>query len=452
MNVMAATRRIKPENTYYIGYNEEMAIEYIQFCTEWVRSLNILAQHAGEGIWDGNESNQPIKTYSLDFPTTNRRIVALSSRPTNLRGKQGTVVIDEGAFLMDLPAVLKAAMAMLVWGGKVRLISTHNGINHPFNLTIQEIRAGTRSGTVHRITFKEAVRQGLFKKICQKMQQPWSKAKEKAWVQEIYDYYGADAEEELDVIPSESQGDFLTAQIIEQCMDRTVPVVRLIREKEFTLHDTKDRQQNIQRWIREELDPALQSLHQFAATTIGADIGRSGHASSICILQTMEGMVRHTRLILEMWGIPFANQRQIFHHIIQKSPRLDRVHIDARGLGMEIAEAMGDSYGRKTVEGIMTADKWYREAMPQLKHAFEAKLITIPADPDIRQDLRDIEIIRGVPKISERAERRGINGKMRHSDSAISIAMAYAATTSGGLSYDYTPAPAELIEQFQGAW
>jgi phage FluMu gp28-like protein len=235
-------------------------------------------------------------------------------------------------------------------------------------------------------------------------------------------------------------------------MDRSIPVLRLVRERSFTLADPKDRQQNIDRWIRDTLNPALDNAHMFAPSYIGADIGRSGHASSICLLQVMEGMVRQVRLILEMWHIPFANQRQIFHHIMTKAPRLDRVHIDARGLGMELAEALQDAFGRKIVEGIMTADKWYRDAMPQMRHAFESKLIRIPADPDVRQDLRDIEIIRGVPKISEKAERKGINGQMRHADSAISITMAYAASSGGGLSYEYESAPDELIEQFEGAW
>lgn len=52
-------------------------------------------------------------------------IVALSSKPRGLRGRQGYVIIDEAAFHDDLPEVLKAAMALLMWGGKVLVISTH---------------------------------------------------------------------------------------------------------------------------------------------------------------------------------------------------------------------------------------------------------------------------------------------------------------------------------------
>jgi len=59
-------------------------------------------------------------------------IVALSSRPSNLRGKQGNIVIDEAAFHDNLPALLKAALAIMMWGGRIRVISTHNGADNPF--------------------------------------------------------------------------------------------------------------------------------------------------------------------------------------------------------------------------------------------------------------------------------------------------------------------------------
>ena len=36
-------------------------------------------------------------------------------------------MIDEAAFHDDLPELLKAALAFTMWGGVVRVISTHNG-------------------------------------------------------------------------------------------------------------------------------------------------------------------------------------------------------------------------------------------------------------------------------------------------------------------------------------
>lgn len=44
------------------------------------------------------------------------KVQALSSNPSNLRGMQGNVTIDEAAFHDRLAEVLKAAMALTMWG------------------------------------------------------------------------------------------------------------------------------------------------------------------------------------------------------------------------------------------------------------------------------------------------------------------------------------------------
>ena len=70
-----------------------------------------------------------ILAYRIRF-ASGHKIVALSSRPSNLRGKDGCAVIDEAAFHEDLPGLLKAALAFTMWGGLVRIISTHNGAHN----------------------------------------------------------------------------------------------------------------------------------------------------------------------------------------------------------------------------------------------------------------------------------------------------------------------------------
>ncbi|EOT8011973.1 hypothetical protein ACKY3E_005851, partial [Escherichia coli] len=83
---------------------------------------------------------EEILTYMIRFPNSGFKIQALSSRPSNLRGLQGDVVIDEAAFHESLDELLKAAMALTMWGARVRIISTHNGVDNLFNQYIQEAR------------------------------------------------------------------------------------------------------------------------------------------------------------------------------------------------------------------------------------------------------------------------------------------------------------------------
>lgn len=176
-NVLTAalSRSAGGQNVYYIAYNQDMTIEYIQSCAMWTRVFNYAADKIEEGFWDSeDDADKHIKTYTIRFPSSGFRIVALSSRPSNLRGRQGVIVIDEAAFHEKLDELLKAALAMLIWGGKVRVISTHNGQDNQFNELITDIRAGKRKGTVHRITFKEAVNDGLYRRICLRLGKTWS--------------------------------------------------------------------------------------------------------------------------------------------------------------------------------------------------------------------------------------------------------------------------------------
>ncbi|HHH12943.1 MAG TPA: hypothetical protein ENJ98_01785, partial [Thiolapillus brandeum] len=115
-------------NVFYISATQDMALEYIEACAMWARAFNQAAGEIEEGIFE--DEDRDIKTYKIDFPLSGHRVVALSSRPTNLRGKQGVIVIDEAAFHNDLQQMLKAAMAMLLWGDKVRVISTHDGVDN----------------------------------------------------------------------------------------------------------------------------------------------------------------------------------------------------------------------------------------------------------------------------------------------------------------------------------
>lgn len=192
----ASARSAGGQNVYYIAYNQDMTIEYIQACAMWARVFNKAASEIEEGFWDGeDEEDKHIKTYTIRFPDSGFRIVALSSRPSNLRGRQGIIVIDEAAFHEKLKELLKAALAMLIWGGKVRVISTHNSVDNEFNELITDIRAGKRKGTVHRVTFKEAVAEGLYVRVCYRLGKAWAEDEQTAWMRSVYDFYGDGAAE-----------------------------------------------------------------------------------------------------------------------------------------------------------------------------------------------------------------------------------------------------------------
>src|SRR5690606_8953808 len=133
-------------NHYYVGSNKEMAIEFIDAAAMWARAFNRAASAVQEEVID--DEDRQILTYTITF-NSGFKIQALSSRPSNMRGRQGNVTIDEAAFHEHLAEVLKAALARTMWASKVRLISTHNGVENLFNEMIVDSRAGRKRYSVH---------------------------------------------------------------------------------------------------------------------------------------------------------------------------------------------------------------------------------------------------------------------------------------------------------------
>ena len=145
-------------DVWYIGYNKEMAEEFINDCAKWALLYDDAAGAVEEEVV--KDKDKDILTFRIRF-SSGHKIVALSSRPSNLRGKQGRVVIDEAAFHDDLKELIKAAIALLIWGGEVRIISTHDGVDNPFNELVQDIHAGRKPYSPHRVTLDDALAQGF---------------------------------------------------------------------------------------------------------------------------------------------------------------------------------------------------------------------------------------------------------------------------------------------------
>ncbi|MCW5657436.1 MAG: hypothetical protein KIT60_07015 [Burkholderiaceae bacterium] len=450
-------------NVFYISATQDMAREYIEACAMWARSYDFAALQLSEGLYDdGADVADPgkrfIKTYELNFPKSGRRIVALSSRPTNLRGKQGVIVIDEAAFAPELAGLLKAAMAMLLWGDKVRIISTHDGVENPFNALIQEIRAGKRGkATVHRVDFARAVREGLFHRVCLRRGKAWSQEAEDEWVASARAFYGDDAAEELDCVPSQSAGAYLSLALIEQRMTTTPPpegpvIVRGKWDDAFAYLPEDVRAHAIRGWCEEELSSHLAALPKDRRHAFGQDFARNRDQSVITVTQQDPMLIERVKLVVELANCPFSSQQQILEFIIDRLPRFAGGAMDATGNGAALAEAAAQKYGVLMVEQVKLNDGFYLAHMPKLKAGLQDGTLTdIPRDELLRDDLRAIKLIKGVPKVPQAdtqsaaakaaAAESGVKLR-RHGDFAIALFLAKYAFVREAGEIAWTPAPA----------
>jgi phage FluMu gp28-like protein len=441
----AAAKSAGGQNVYYIAYNKDMTIEYVQAAAMWSKAFNHAASEIEEGFWDEDEADKHIKTYTIRFPESGHRIVALTSRPSNLRGRQGTIVIDEAAFHEQLGELLKAAMAMLIWGGRVRVISTHNGDTNPFNQLIQDIRGDRQKGAVHRITFKEAVEQGLYRRVCLRLGKAWDAAEEAAWTADIYAFYGKGSDEELDCVPSQGGGAYLERALIEKRMSRDLPVVRYICPDGFELRGDEERKRHCQDWLDETVAPLIKALPRNVRSSLGNDFARTGDLSVFVPLVELLQLERRCPFIVEMRNVPFKQQEQICFFLCDNLPRFTHAAFDARGNGQYLAEVAMQRYGCASVTQIMLTANWYLEHMPKLKAAFEdGTLESIPADAGTLDDLRLIKMINGIPRIPE--ERTKTETGKRHGDAAVGLCIAWYASRQGGGPIEYIPVPVRAAE------
>jgi phage FluMu gp28-like protein len=418
--VLTASPAKRPQNFYYISYNLDMTREFIGYSAGFTKDFNQAAAQSDEFLFDDG-SEKGIKALRIDYPS-GKSIVALSSRPRSLRGMQGVVLIDEAAYHDDLEAMLKAALALIMWGGRVIIISTHNGADNKFNELIEEIRAGKRKGVVHRTTLDDAIRDGLFKRICLVTGKLWSPEAEAAWVADLRATYGEAGEEELDCVPAKGSGTYMTRVAIEAVMSAELPVVRLTLPNGFELQDKDICTGFMAEWLGEHLGPLLARFDRTRRSYFGQDFARSQDLSIIAPGQETANLLLQVPFILEMRNVPFREQKQTLDYIARGLPMFAAAHMDARGNGQQLAEDMRRDWGADRIESVMAVQSTYLERMPRLKARIEDRTIIIPRNEGVLDDLKLIKLVKGVPMIVDRADDRADGSKnKRHGDAAIAL-------------------------------
>lgn len=418
-------------DVFYISYNMEFTKEFIQTCAEWAQHLNYAAGELEEILI--RDDDKDVTAYRITFPS-GHKILGLPSRATTLRGRQGRVVIDEAAFCENLAELLKAALALLMWGGDVRIISTHNGEDNPFNELIKDVRDGKKPYSHHRITINDAITEGLYRRICERKQEQWSKEKERQWLSSLVDFYGEGASEELFCVPARGGQKYLSRALVESCMSHDIEVLRYECTDEFTFEDESVRVQKTLEWINEDLESILRNQDD-RPTYVGMDFARSGDLSVINVSREETNNLLRAIVYVEMRNVPFAQQYQILTYIIDNLNRFYSGSFDARGNGQMIAELAAQKYGQSYIHQVMPTRQFYMEYMPKYKARFEDREILIPNTPDILDDHRIVVLDKGVPSIPDARTSEGTGKKKRHGDSVIAGVMVVHAKDNDDSSY-----------------
>lgn len=448
-------------NHFYVGSNKEMAREFIEAVAMWAKAFDRAAGDIQEEVLEDDDKD--ILTFVVYF-ASGFKVQALSSNPSNLRGMQGNVTIDEAGFHERLAEVLKAALALTMWGARVRLISTHNGVDNLFNQLIKDSRAGRKRYSVHTITLDDACKDGLYKRICQIRRKPWSQQAEDEWKAGLLKDTATeeDALEEYYCTPKQGGGAYIPRGLIERAQRKGIPVIAYEAPEDFTKWSEAQREAEIKALCFEQLQPELEKLTDVNQHAFGEDFARSGDLTVFVPIAIQPDTRLRVPFMLELRNLTYDQQKQTLFYILDRLPRWVGAAFDATGNGGYLAEAAALKYGEDMVDQVHLNIGWYREWMPKFKAKFEDGDIEIPKTQDVIDDLRKIQMNKGVPQI-EKGSGKGADGKQRHGDSAVGLCMAVRATYMEGAPIEYEALPAndrwddnpesdDYHDDFKGAW
>ena len=425
---------------FYIGDTKDKGREFIGYVAHFAKVVSKELVEIEDFMFEDEQedgSTKFISVFRVRFASS-FRVEALSSNPANIRGLQGIVVIDEAAFHTDVREVIDAVNALLIWGGKVRVISTHNGLLNPFNGLIVEARAGKNNYSVHNIPFQKAVDNGLFKRVCAVKGKKWSLADELKWEKTIRGSYGtrtSKMKQELDAIPTDAEGAVLTRVEIERVTDKTVPIVRWQLKDEFKAYEKSIRESAARDFCNQNLKSILATLDPKRDHVFGEDFARSGDRTAIVIFEIGRDLVRRQKLIVELGNVPFEQQRDVLFYIGDRLPKLRAGALDATGNGAYLAEVCAQRWGEKIVE-VKFSQLWYKENAGAYIEAFADETVTLAADEDIIRDHQALAYVGDIIRVPQDHRNKGEDGFDRHGDTAIAGMLAWFASRQNPIVHD----------------
>ncbi|MDR2806807.1 MAG: terminase family protein, partial [Puniceicoccales bacterium] len=337
--------------------DEIQAKLFLEDCKKFSQILHVAARDLGREIIPCDKKSGSI---SLQF-ANNRSIHSLSSNPDAQAGKCGTRVLDEFALHPNPKLLYAIAYPGITWGGRLEIISTHRGSENFFHKLIQEIKenGNPKHFSHHRVTLQDALEQGFLEKL-------------KAKVYPEDPLRAMDAADYFDYIRRScpDQETFLQEYMCEPYDDQALFLpTNLIEDA--------------------EKDCDLGKIGASNDLFLGVDIGRINDLTVFWLLAAVENKLI-TKTVTVLKNKTFSEQEAILYPLLA-APTLRRACIDQSGMGWQFTERAAERFGKYKVEGITFTNGIKEQLAYALRTAFENKTLKIPADENIRTDLRTIK-------------------------------------------------------------
>ena len=318
----------------YLSRGERQSKEAIEEAKKHAEAYGQVIEYA-EIPWEDIDAKQ----LEIRFPNGSK-IIGLPAKPETARGFSGNVVLDEFAFHENPNKIWTALVPTITRGYRLIILSTPNGGSGKF----YELWNSENNYSKHFLTIHQAKEQGLNVDI-DELQKGINDTD--AWAQE-YECQFVDKARAL--LPYE-----LIASVEDESATEKLP----------------------------------QNFQAQGPLFLGMDIGRVKDLTVIWIIERL-GDVDWTRVVHIIEKAPFRFQREI---LFQYMKMVQRACIDQTGIGRQLAEEAIEAYGEWKVEGITMTMPVNDALASRIRARLDDRLIRIPKNTNIREDLHSIEKI-----------------------------------------------------------
>lgn len=357
--VFSRLSRKRPLDYWFSSADESAAYEFADYNRFWLETAGAVADQFTEDVEDPR-TGRTATAFVVRFPC-GARMTAMSSSPRRFRSKGGDVGLDEFGYHDEPGRMYDAAEPCTTWGGRLRILSTHNGEGSLFNKfclmgkrhAAGQAKPGDIPFSIHRITLPEAVALGLVERINETRGTNYTREQflrdrrsrcrnEDHWRQEYL------------AIPSVDSTAWLPYELIQAC---------------------------------EHADAGDPVRYGDGQRYVGMDVGEIHDRTVIWTLERV-GDVLWTREIVVFTDEPLRVKQDALIKRL-KHPKVVRACIDATGVGAQIAqEAEATGKGEAVKFTLPVKD----ELASPLRGLFEDRRVRVPEDPEVREDLHTIRM------------------------------------------------------------
>lgn len=263
------------------------------------------------------------------------RVLALPATSGG-RSFSGNILLDEFAYHVDAAQVWDGASATVMHGYKLRVVSTPNGIGNLFHELWTSDKAH-KGYALHSTTLDQARADGLRvdEAECWKMARGDARVFDQLFRCSFLD----------------NEGQYLSSAMVDGCTVDTVYCV------------------------------------ESGATYAGLDIGRTADLTVLSIVRVDDFGVAHMIHIEVKKRTSAEDLEQLAALAFGPLFRCKRLCVDATGMGTFPAEQLQKKYGRTKVEAITLNLQVKEDLATTLYQRFADQTISIPRDPELRDDL-----------------------------------------------------------------